>query len=126
MSVKRKLIRALKISLGIFLLLVAIPMGPAPFLQGWIVALIGLAILYQEVAWVRKMVHRLRERFPRFAHAYDRVLQRLHECRERHRAGESWRRALACCFSRSKPDEAPQQEEGGHGAHKDNRETQAQ
>ena len=123
---KRKIVRVLKISLGIFLLLLAIPSAILPILQAWFFVLLGLLILSSESARVRKMVHRLRERFPRFAHAYDRVLQRLHECRERHRSGESWRKVLAYCFSRSKPDVTPQQEEGGHGDDRNNTETQAQ
>jgi hypothetical protein len=123
-SVKRKIIRALKISLGIFLLLLGLLLGLVPVLQGWVLGIIGLVILYQEVAWVRRMVHRLEEKFPRFARAHDRAARRLHQCRERRRAGESWRKALACCFGKSKPEEAPQQEGSGHGDDNNNAQTQ--
>ncbi|MEJ2007262.1 MAG: PGPGW domain-containing protein [Acidobacteriota bacterium] len=35
-----------------------------PFLQGVLLLLIGLSILSSEYAWARRLLHKLRERFP--------------------------------------------------------------
>jgi uncharacterized protein len=44
-----------------------------PFLQGILFLLIGLFILSMQYAWAHRLLHRLRERFPRIAEQFDKA-----------------------------------------------------
>ncbi len=44
-----------------------------PILQGILFLLIGLFILSTQYAWAHRLLHRLRERFPRIAEQFDKA-----------------------------------------------------
>jgi uncharacterized membrane protein YbaN (DUF454 family) len=44
-----------------------------PFLQGILFLLIGLFILSTQYAWAHRLLHRLRERFPKIAEQFDKA-----------------------------------------------------
>jgi len=48
-----------------------------PILQGLLFLAIGLYLLSLEVGWVRRLLHRLRARYPRFGRALDDAHDRL-------------------------------------------------
>jgi len=62
---RRLVYKVLRITLGIFFLLLAIPSSVLPFLQAWAFVLIGLALLSHDVPFARRMFARMKERFPR-------------------------------------------------------------
>jgi len=54
-----------------------------PFLQGILFLLIGLVILSSEYVWAHKLLHKLRERFPRIAAQMDHARERVERYRKR-------------------------------------------
>jgi len=65
------------IFLGVFFLLLGVISGFLPVIQGWIFVLIGLALLAEELPWVRRHVERLKTRFPNQAEQLERLKSRL-------------------------------------------------
>ena len=61
-----------------------------PFLQGVLFLLIGLFILSGEYVWAHKLLHRLKERFPKIAAQFEHAKLR----------SEAW---IARTFHREKP-----------------------
>jgi len=61
---KQLIYKAVRITLGILFLLLAIPSAVLPVLQAWMFVLIGLALLSYDVPFVRRMFARVEERFP--------------------------------------------------------------
>jgi len=98
--VKRRIARALKISVGIVFLLLGVAGLILPILQGILFLLIGLAILSTESRRVRAVIQWLRGKFPRLFHGYDHVREVLHECRQRLHRGKSLRETAAHCLRR--------------------------
>ena len=65
------------ISLGAFFLVLGVIGGFLPVIQGWIFILIGLALLAEELPWVRRHLDRLKERFPKQTRQLDRLKSRF-------------------------------------------------
>ena len=78
----RHIHRGVVISLGVFFLLLGVISGFLPVLQGWIFVLIGLALLAEEIPWVRRHLERLKTRFPKQAKQLERLKSRLTSGRE--------------------------------------------
>jgi len=93
--VKRTIKRALKISIGMFFLLLGAVGLVLPILQGVLFLFIGLAILSTESRRIRALMEWLRGKFPRLFHGYDHVREVLHECREHLHLGKSLREIAA-------------------------------
>lgn len=51
---RTKFVSALKITLGILLLIVGAILGPIPIVQGWIFGILGFYLLATEIPWVKK------------------------------------------------------------------------
>ena len=63
--------RLFLLSVGWGCLLIGFVGGLIPVLQGWPFGIAGLLILSREYQWAHNLVHRLRQRFPRFARIMD-------------------------------------------------------
>lgn len=61
----RRIRSGVVIFLGVFFLLLGVIGGFLPVIQGWIFVLIGLALLAEEIPWVRRHLERLTARFPK-------------------------------------------------------------
>jgi len=73
----RHLRRGVVLSLGALFLLLGVIGGFLPVIQGWIFVLIGLALLAEELPWVRHHLERLKTRFPKQATQLERLKRRL-------------------------------------------------
>jgi uncharacterized membrane protein YbaN (DUF454 family) len=73
------------ITLGVFFLLLGVIGGFLPVIQGWIFVLIGLALLAEELPWVRRRLERLKTRFPKQAEQLERLKTRVTSRRTTHR-----------------------------------------
>ena len=76
-EVIRRIRSGVVISLGVFFLLLGVIGGFLPVIQGWIFVLIGLALLAEEVPWVRRHLERLKTRFPKQSKQLDRLITRF-------------------------------------------------
>ena len=59
------------LTLGWVCLIVGAIGGLIPIFQGWPFGIAGLLILSREYEWAHNLVHRLRNRFPKFARVMD-------------------------------------------------------
>jgi len=73
----RRIRSGVVISLGVFFLILGVVGGFLPVIQGWIFVLIGLALLAEEIPWVRRHLERLKARFPKQATQLERLTTRL-------------------------------------------------
>ena len=73
-----------EVSAGLLLILIGAIAGPVPILQGWVFALMGLALLSRHSKRARRIYEPLKERFRRMGRDIrDRVERRRREERER-------------------------------------------
>jgi len=73
----RRIRSGVVISLGVFFLLLGVIGGFLPVIQGWIFVLIGLALLAEELPWVRRHVERLKAKFPKQSKQLERLITRF-------------------------------------------------
>src|SRR6185436_2493652 len=63
--------RFLLLTVGWLCLVIGFIGGLIPVIQGWPFGIAGLLILSREYEWAHNLVHRLRNRFPKFARIMD-------------------------------------------------------
>jgi|APTNR8051073442_1049403.scaffolds.fasta_scaffold01710_10 uncharacterized membrane protein YbaN (DUF454 family) len=66
----------LMLSLGWFFVLLGIAGLVLPFLQGILFLAIGFGILARHSEWARRLLERLRRRYPQYAQTFDRAAER--------------------------------------------------
>ncbi len=62
--------------IGYLFLLLGVIGAILPVLQGWLFFLIGLTLLARTTPWAKRLLHKLRERFPKLAKKTDEWLSK--------------------------------------------------